>query len=246
LAVKIYIDSGGIAWARISRVEKRNAWNSEVSKGIIEAASRASGDPGVVGLVITGEGEYFSAGVDLREVLETGEKGGIDEFFHLARKAFEAIAVLEKPVVAAVNGPAYGISVELLHVVDYAIASKSSSFAITGARLGLVPPLTPLTGWRNLGVRRATYLAISGRSVGAEEALRLGLVDEVVDREKLEERSREVIMEASASDPAAVAAIKRAIALERLRYIEEGFKMIAGSALKEDTRRRIKEFLSKR
>jgi len=246
VAVKIYVDRDGIAWARISRAEKRNAWNSEVSRGLIDAASRASGDPGVVGLVITGEGDYFSAGVDLREVLEEGERGAVDEVFTLARRAFEAIALLEKPVVAAVNGPAYGISVELLHIVDYAIASRGASFAITGARLGLVPPLTPLTGWRNLGIRRAAYLAMSGRSLGAEDALRIGLVDEVVDREKLEERSREVVLEVSASDPEAVAAIKRAIAGERLKHIEEGFKLISGSAVRDSARRRIREFLSRR
>jgi enoyl-CoA hydratase/carnithine racemase len=245
VGVKFYIDNLKIAWARISRVERRNAWSSEVSRGFIEAVSKISGDRGVLGLVITGDGDYFSSGVDLREILEASEKD-VDEIFSLAREAFKSIASLEKPVVVSLNGPAFGIAVELLHVVDYVIASKKASLAITGARLGLVPPLTPLTGWRNVGVRRATYLAISGRSVSAEEALSLGLVDEVVDPAFIEERSREVIKEISSSDPEAVGVIKRVIASERLSYIEEGFRLIAESAKRKETRRRIRDFLLRR
>ncbi|MEM1610647.1 MAG: enoyl-CoA hydratase/isomerase family protein [Sulfolobales archaeon] len=246
MAVKSYVDDSGVMWARISRVERRNAWSSEVSKGFIDLVERISRDRGVIGLVVTGEGDYFSAGVDLREILEAVDVKRVEEIFSLARRAFEGIAMLEKPVVVALNGPAFGIAVELLHIVDYVVASRRASLAITGARLGLVPPLTPLTGWRNIGVRRATYLAISGRSISAGEALSMGLVDEVVDQELLEKRSREVVKEIASSDPDAVASIKRAIAVEKLRYIEEGFKLIAESAMREETRRRIKEFLSRR
>jgi enoyl-CoA hydratase/carnithine racemase len=246
IAVKCNADDSGVVWARISRVERRNAWNSEVSRAFIDLVQRISKDRGAIGLVITGDGEYFSAGVDLREILEATDVKRVEEIFSLARRAFEGIAMLEKPVVVALNGPAFGIAVELLHIVDYVVASRRAGLAITGARLGLIPPLTPLTGWRNIGVRRATYLAISGKSISADEAQSIGLVDEVVDQELLEKRSREVVREIASSDPEAVASIKKAIAVEKLRYIEEGFKLIAESAMREETKRRIKEFLSKR
>lgn len=246
MALKSYVDRDGIAWAVISRPERRNAWSSEVSKLIIDFVSRISADEGVLGLVISGEGDYFSSGVDLKEILEADSREKIYEVFSLAKKAFEAIALLSKPVVAAVNGPAYGISVELTHVVDYVIASRKALFAITGARLGLVPPVTPTIGWINIGVRRASYLAMSGVSINPEDALRIGIVDEIVDHDVLEERARSVVKEISRSDPEALSAIKRIVARQRLRDIEEGFNLIAESSLRSETRHRISEFLSKR
>jgi enoyl-CoA hydratase/carnithine racemase len=95
-------------------------------------------------------------------------------------------------------------------------------------------------------VGRATYLAISCRSVSAEEALSLGLVDGVVDPTFMEKRSREEIKEISSSDPEAVGVIKRVIASERLNCIEEGFRLIAESAKREKTGRRIRDFLLRR
>lgn len=246
MAVRFYVDRDGIAWIRISRPERRNAWSSEVSVSLLEHISKIPGDPVVIGVIITGDGDYFSSGVDLREILDVDGRDKIYGIFEKARRAFEAIALLEKPVVAAVNGPAYGISVELLHIVDYVIASRRASFAITGARLGLVPPLSPTIGWRNIGVRRACYLAISGSTISPDSALMIGLVDEVVDHEMLEERARGVVKEISASDPQAIAAIKRAVYHERIRGIEEGFRLIAESALRSETRERIRGFLAKR
>lgn len=246
MAVKGYVDQDHIAWAVISRPERRNAWNSEVSRLLIDFISRISGDEKVLGLVITGDGEYFSAGVDLKEILSAGDREKIYEIFGLARKAFESIALFEKPVIAAVNGPAYGISVELTHLVDYVIASKKASFAITGARLGLVPPVSPILGWINIGVRRASYLTISGSTITPEDALRIGLVDEVVDPDILEDRARSIVKEISKSESNAISTIKRIIAQQRLKGIEEGFKLIAESALRSDTRKRIEDFLSRR
>ncbi len=241
-----YVDQEGIAWAVISRAEKRNAWSSEVSRLLIDFISKISGDRSVLGLVITGDGDYFSAGIDLREILGAGDRDKIYEIFDLARRAFESIALFEKPVVVAVNGPAYGISVELTHLADYVIASKKASFAITGARLGLVPPISPIIGWINIGARRASYLTISGFTITPENALRIGLVDEITDPDGLSDRARAIIKEISKSDPEAVSIIKRAIARQRLRDIEEGFKLIAESALRDSTRKRIEDFLSKR
>ncbi len=240
------MDRDGIAWALISRPERRNAWSSEVSRLLVELISKISGDGGVLGLVISGEGEYFSAGVDLREIFDASSREKIYEIFDLARRAFESIALLEKPVVVAVNGPAYGISVELTHVADYVIASRRASFAITGARLGLVPPLTPTIGWINVGVRRASYLAISGATIGPEDALRIGLIDEIVDHDSLEDRARSIVKEISKSDPEAISTIKRMVARQRLKDIEVGFKLIAESSLRDSTRSRIAGFFGRR
>lgn len=246
MALRCYVDRDGVAWAVISRVERRNAWSSEVSRIMIDFIARISGDASVLGLVITGDGEYFSSGLDLKEILEAEGREKVYEILGLARRAFEAIATLSKPVVVAVNGPAYGISVELTHVADYVIASKRASFAITGARLGLVPPLTPTIGWINIGVRRASYLAMSGASIDPEGALRIGLIDEIVDHDALENRARSVVKEISRSDPEAISVIKKTIARQRLRDIEEGFRLTAESSLRDSTRSRIAEFLGRK
>lgn len=244
--MKSHIDQEGIAWAVINRPEKRNAWNSEVSRLLADFVSKISDDKSVLGLVITGEGDYFSSGVDLREILEAKDRERIYEIFSLAKRAFEEIIKLEKPAIAAVNGPAYGLAVELTHVVDYVIASRRASFTTGGPRVGLIPPVTLAIGWINIGVRRASYLAISSVTVNAEDALRIGLVDEIVDHSSLEDRARSVIREISKSDPGAVSAIKKVIAKIRLKDIEEGFRIEAEQALKEGTRKKIAEFLSRR
>lgn len=159
---------------RLCRPEVRNALTPQVLDALRRALEGADVDDGIVAVVLTGEDPAFCAGLDLQVLADDPASfAGWD-----LPGWFEAI---RKPVIAAVNGPAITGGMELALQADIRVASERARFADTHATVGVVP------GWgmtvqlpELVGTSRAIELSLTGRTVGADEALRIGLVDQVV------------------------------------------------------------------
>jgi enoyl-CoA hydratase/carnithine racemase len=167
---------------RLARPEKENALTGAMYLALIEAFAGADRDEDIRAILITGSGGNFTAGNDLSDFLAYAAESEAPPPFQFVR----ALAMLETPLVAAIEGVAVGIGTTLMLHCDLVYAAPSAAFRMPFVDLGLVPEagstyLLP----RRIGQARATELLMLGEGFGAEEAQRLGLVNAVVPAEDL-------------------------------------------------------------
>ena len=198
---------GPVAVLRLNRPEKHNAINRRLSSGLVAGLDALAQDDEVRVVVITGAGEKaFCAGADMTEALgaSRGEgrgDGTVDVIMRLVR--------FPKPVIAAVNGFAYGGGALLAVTCDLRVAAHTARFRFPGATYGLVVGGSQLP--RVVGVSRAKDLIFTARVVEAAEALRIGLVDRLVALPDLEEAALELANQIAENSPEAVRASKEVI-----------------------------------
>jgi enoyl-CoA hydratase/carnithine racemase len=174
---------GDALWIRLNRPERRNAYDPPMAAAIVAALEEA---PRARAVVITGSGGSFCAGGALT-TLSSPTVGEMRALYAMSMRLFDAIRSCPRPVIAAVNGAAAGGGNELVVACDLAVAARSATFGQTGPRVGSAP----VTGATNvmgvqIGEKRAKELALLCRRYPADEALRMGLVNEVVDDDALE------------------------------------------------------------
>jgi enoyl-CoA hydratase/carnithine racemase len=173
----------GLAYVTLARPEKRNAMNLEMFAELAEAADRAGADPEASGVVLSGQGPSFCAGIDLGALggLAGAPPGQFLTFLRAAQRPYLALATLPKPVVAAVQGHAIGAGFQLALACDLRVAADDAAFGMLEARYGLIPDLGGMHHLTRLvGPARAKELVWSARTVTAQEAKRIGLADRVV------------------------------------------------------------------
>lgn len=207
-------DRGRVRVLRLQRPERRNALSRALIAALRDAWSRADADPEVRAVVLAGEGPAFCAGLDLGELEELPHAGGARH-----RQDAEALASLYRelfeggtPVVAAVEGPAVGGGAGLSGACDAVVASRAASIAYPEVRLGFVAALVAVLLVGQVGLGRARELLTSGRRVAAEEALRLGLVHELVDEGEAVPRALERAEGLARQAPGAMALTKSLLA----------------------------------
>jgi enoyl-CoA hydratase len=174
-------DRGNVRVLVIARPEFKNALNARLRLALREAVREADADEGVRCVVLTAVDPVFSAGVDFKE-----PPSGPDRAAGPADNPAHALRAMRKPVVCAVNGACISGALEIALSATFIIASERARFADTHASIGVVPTwgLSALLP-RAVGVRKARELSITGRYIGAEEALRIGLVNHVVPHDEL-------------------------------------------------------------
>ena len=168
---------------RLNRPERRNAFDLEVRQGIAEAVLLARDDDEIRAVVITGADGVFCAGGDLKSLSEAKRPVFKDrDRIRRLHPWFRELVNLEKPVIAAVDGPAFGAGFNLALACDFIIGTPRTRFCAVFGRIGLVPDLGGFFLLpRIVGLQRAKDLVFSAREVEAEEALRLGLLMQVVE-----------------------------------------------------------------
>lgn len=200
----------GVARLTISNPEKRGALDHELLDALAAAAGRLEARC----LLITGEGEMFSAGYDIGDFRDPERFA--DEAERLVAHPFhEAIEALERypyPVVAAINGHAIGGGLELAVTADLRVAARGSKLGMPPAKLGLIYGHTGLERFiETIGVARTREVFLVGRTYEAEDAARIGLVNEVVADSELEEAALALATEIAQNAPLAARGNKRAI-----------------------------------
>ncbi|MBW5420856.1 enoyl-CoA hydratase/isomerase family protein [Streptomyces sp. BG9H] len=177
----------GVATVVIDHPAKRNAMTARMWRQVPTLFAGLATDPAVRAVVLTGEGGTFCAGADISSLRRAPE-----EAQELAVRAEEAIAGFPKPTLAAVRGYCVGGGCQLAGACDLRFADEDASFGVTPAKLGIVYPASSTRRLVSLvGPATAKYLLFSGELIGAERALRTGLVDEVLPAGGLDKRVAE-------------------------------------------------------
>ncbi len=187
----------GIGWVRLNRPEQRNAIDSAMRSALADAFADLDADDAVRVVVLTGEGTAFCAGVDLKEGAPPG-----------ATPVSDALDRFEKPVLAAINGAAVGGGLELALAADMRIASSTATFALPEVKIGSLPGSG---GTQRLQGAVVAKLLFTGEPIGAEEALRGGLVSDVVLPEDLPALAERIASSVAANAPLSLRAAKRAL-----------------------------------
>ncbi|MBP2366186.1 enoyl-CoA hydratase/isomerase family protein [Pseudonocardia parietis] len=174
---------GDVAWIRLNRADRMNAYDRAMGEQLTQAVRDSSGS-GVI--VITGSGRAFCAGGYLANLADP-DPAELRGMFHASLDLFDAIRTSPRPVIAAVNGAAAGGGNELVVACDLAIAARSAKLGQTGPRVGSAPVL----GGTNLlavsvGEKRAKEISMLCRRYTAEQAMELGWLNAVVDDDELE------------------------------------------------------------
>jgi enoyl-CoA hydratase len=189
--ILVEVNSGVLALT-LNRPEKLNVLDLETRKSLVNAMRAHIHDDEVRCVLISSRGEAFSAGADLRYILElTPSKARA--YTRFVRSVLDFVESYPKPTIAIVDGIAVGGALELLLVLDIVIASPNAKFGLTELNVGLIPggggsQRLP----RLVGIRKAKEMVFTGSLITAEEALSLGLVNRVVAKESLMEEARRI------------------------------------------------------
>ena len=219
---------GQVSTLTLNRPEKRNAISPEMIEELGVALDEVDRSPARV-LILTGAGKAFCAGMDLdalrglaqraseHHLLTDGPlKGGIPRaadanladsrrIAHLFRRIYE----FPKPTIAAVNGAAIAGGCGIATLCDFTLATPEAKFGYTEVRIGFIPALVSVFLTRQIGDKRARDLLLTGRIFGADEAQRLGLVNEVVPEPSLMARARETAAALIEASPTSLVYTKR-------------------------------------
>jgi len=214
-------DAEGVAGLALNRPDAYNALSRELLGALQRELEQIRTDPSVRVVVITGKGRAFCAGHDLKELRgERADPSKVRALFEQCSEFMLALTRLPQPVIALVDGIATAAGCQLVAACDLALATTNARFATSGVRFGLFcsTPMVPLS--RNVPRKPAMEMLLTGDFVEADEALRLGLVNQVVSPEKLEE-AFDALLARLLSKPADVLALgKRAF----YRQLEMGLE----------------------
>ncbi|QRM53828.1 crotonase/enoyl-CoA hydratase family protein [Sinorhizobium sp. BG8] len=208
--ITIELDPRGVVTLTLRRPAQHNALSGEMIGELTDAVRELAYDPSVRVVVLSGEGESFCAGADLnwmKQQIEGSREQRIVEARRLALM-LKALRDLPKPLIARVNGQAYGGGVGLVSVCDSAIAAETARLGLTEARLGLIPATISPYVIDRIGAPNAMRLFTSARIFGAAEALEFGLVNLIVPSDGLDNAVEAEIRPYLQAAPGAIAAAK--------------------------------------
>ncbi|HEY1691595.1 MAG TPA: enoyl-CoA hydratase-related protein [Polyangiaceae bacterium] len=244
-------DGGHVATLTLNRPEKLNALNAELLGELARHVTDLAADPSVRVVVLTGAGDKaFAAGADIAAMSEMTPTQA-RAFAEVGHRIGAAIEQAHFPVIAAVNGFALGGGCELALACDFVYASDKAKLGQPEVNLGVIPGFGGTQRLaRRVGAARARELCMTGDVIGADEALRIGLVNAVVPHAELLPRVREVAAKIAAKGPLAIASVKRVVlhgadvALPTANDLEAtAFSALFGTA---DQREGMRAFLEKR
>ena len=247
------LDSRGLAEVCLNRPAKHNAFDDEIIGELLSIFSKLSQDSSIRLVVLRAEGKSFSAGGDLAWMKKTAtydyEKNLVDA--RSLANLLKTLNTFPQPVIARVQGAAYGGAVGLLSCCDIVVATDTAGFALSEVKVGLVPATISPYVIQAIGARSARRLFITGERIPAQEAQRIGLVSEVVAVDDLDEKVELFVENVLSNGPEAVQIAKklvRDIALEPItdELIEHTAELIAQLRVSTEGQEGLAAFLEKR
>jgi len=235
----------------LNRPERRNAMNPEMQLELIAAMEDAAVSSCRV-VVFRGAGDAFCAGLDLSALQTMNDKTAADHRTDAQRIAtlFRTLYELPRPTIAAVHGAAIAGGTGVATICDFTLVVPSAKFGYTEARIGFVPAIVSAFLALQIGDKRSRDLLLTGRLFDAGEAYRLGLVNEVVDADALDQRVLELAQTLAANSPESLAATKRLLAAQNKAWLDAAITQAleANAKAREtaDFKEGIAAFLEKR
>ncbi|HVN19585.1 MAG TPA: enoyl-CoA hydratase-related protein [Dongiaceae bacterium] len=242
---------GGLATITLSRPDKRNAISFELIDDVLRALDEVEKSDAIV-LIITGAGKAFCSGMDLDNLKallgRTPEQNLQDSQTMVG--LFRSLYEFPKVTIAAVNGPAIAGGTGLALLCDFTLAVPEAKFGYTEVRIGFVPAIVSTFLLRQIGEKQARDLLLTGRLFGSDEAMRLGLVNEIVPAETLMLRARELASQIMENSVSSLRATKQLLTdharVELEAHIDAAVRENAAIRLTADFREGITSFLEKR
>ena len=239
----------GIATVTISRPQALNALNSLFFQEMDQLIAAIGPRDDIKVLIITGEGKAFAAGADIAEMVGKTQDQAT-EFSKVGQRTFRNLELLSKPVIAAVNGFALGGGCELALACDFRIASSKAKFGQPEVNLGVIPGYAATQRLpRLIGLGNALFLLLTGEIVGAEEALRVGLVQKIVEPDGLMPAAVGLAKTIASKGPRAVKLVKQVARQGFLMDFEAGCALessMFGSLFENEGAEGMRAFLEKR
>jgi enoyl-CoA hydratase/carnithine racemase len=243
-----------ITTINLNRPDKLNAFVGHMRRDLAEALEHAGSDRNTRVVIITGAGRAFCAGGDIAFMADLMQRRDAEEFSRIlgaGRRVILAIRQMTKPVIASINGPASGAGFNLALACDLRIAANTATFSQSFAKVGLHPD------WggtyflpRLVTPNKACEMFFLGESIDAAEALRLGIVNQVVAPEELENATMQLAQRLRAAPPIALAAAKHAVYASQAADLEEMLRYETEAQLRcfesDDGHEGVHAFLEKR
>jgi len=262
----LYEVADRVATITLDRPDRLNAWTSVMEQEVRSAIEQAAGDDNVRVVVLTGAGRGFCAGADMSLLKSAAEQGARPSVRDRAltprgpsqdarpdfQKKYSYFPSIQKPVIAAINGPVVGLGLVLTLYCDLRWASDAARLSTTFARRGLIAEYG--MAWmlpRLVGVPNALDLLLSARTIDAAEALRMGLVNQVFPQnvflDKVRENAREL---ASSVSPRSLGVIKRQVYEAMFQSLADAFELsereMLASLGSEDFKEGVAHYMEKR
>ena len=253
-------ESNSVGILKLNRPKKLNAFNMQMLEDMLDAIDLVNKNDNLKSLIITGNGKAFCAGADLSLGENTFDNGFDTKLSHEADYRRDAGGILAlkiynslKPVISASNGAAVGVGATMQLPADIRIATSNSRYGFVFAKRGIVPD--GCASWflpKIIGIPRALELCYSGRVINSDEALKLGLVDYLVEEDQLLDKAFELSdLYLNSSSPVSVAMTRHMIwslsaedSPENAHIIES--KLINSRGASEDAKEGVMSFLEKR
>ena len=250
-ATILVTEGDGVRTITLNRPERRNAMTPQMQEELIAAMDEAAASDCRV-VVFAAAGETFCAGLDLSALREMNGKSAEEHTADAERIArlFRTLYELPKPTIAAVQGAAIAGGTGLATICDFTLAVPAAKFAYTEVRIGFVPALVSAFLTLQIGDKRSRDLLLTGRLFTSDEALRLGLVNEIVQPEELAARTQELAEALKANSPQSISATKRLLAEQNREWLDAAVaRALAANAearATHDFREGVASFLEKR
>ena len=245
---------GAVAIMTLNRPDKLNALSNELLGAIMDALDRIELDPAVRVVVFTGAGRAFSAGADIagfQPHLKAGPERAVVNFMRPGHQMTRRVESFPKPIIAAVNGLAFGGGCELVESTHIAVAADTATFSKAEINIGILPTFGGTQRLpRNVGRKAAIELILTGRVFDAAEAVSLGLINRVVPSDRLLSETLALANTLATKPPLTVAAALMAIHRGMDAAIDDGLAIeeaaFARVASTRDANEGVAAFLEKR
>jgi methylglutaconyl-CoA hydratase len=242
---------GRVATLTLNRPEKRNAISFELIDDLLRALDEVAKSDAIV-LIVTGAGKAFCSGMDLdnlKALLGRSTEQNLQDSQTMVQ-LFRSLYEFPKVTIAAVNGPAIAGGTGLALLCDFTLAVPDAKFGYTEVRIGFVPAIVSTFLLRQVGEKQARDLLLTGRIFGADEAARMGLINEIVPADNLVVRARELAALLTENSASSLRATKQLLTdharMELDSYIEAAVRENAAIRSTADFREGITSFLEKR
>jgi methylglutaconyl-CoA hydratase len=247
-----YQKDGRIGRVSFCRPEIHNAFNGTVITEMAHLFGELAKDDHLRVIVLTGEGKSFCAGADLnwmREVINQSFEQNLSEANALA-ELFYQIYTFKRPVIGRINGAAIGGGTGFVAVCDIAAAARSAKFSFSEVKIGVVPACIGPYVIRKMGEGKARELFITGERMNADRAFEVGLVNKVVDDDKLDAEVETLVQSILTSGPEAVAMAKKLVSevplMTPAQFKPYTAEMIARLRVSQEGQEGMDAFLNKR
>jgi methylglutaconyl-CoA hydratase len=247
----LVVEENGVRRITLNRPERRNAMTPEMQAELIAAMGEAAASDCRV-VVFAGAGEAFCAGLDLSALQGMNDKSAAEHTADAEQVArlFRTLYELPKPTIAVVHGAAIAGGTGLATMCDFTLAVPGAKFGYTEVRIGFVPAVVSAFLVLQIGEKQARDLLLTGRLFTSEEALRLNLVNEVVEADRLEARMLEFVEVLKGNSPQALAATKRLLRAQNKSWLDAALAAALAANAEargtHDFREGVAAFLEKR